>query len=163
MTAICPGSFDPITNGHIDIIMRTLRFADRVVVAICHNIYKKSRFTPAERERLIWEALEGTDGITAEDLERVEIRVFSGLLADFFDECCADVIVRGIRSGSEYEHDLAQTLANRQLNPQLETIFMPANPEHVFLSSSIVKEIAAFGGDISNMVPHCVASALYRS
>jgi len=163
LTAICPGSFDPITNGHIDLIRRTLRFADQVIVAICHNVYKKSHFTPNEREQLIWEALETEEGFTEKDLERIEIRVFSGLLADFFSECSADVIVRGVRSAIEYEHDIAQALANQRLNPRLETVFIPAEPGYAFLSSSIVKEIAAFGGDIHGMVPQCVAAALYRT
>jgi len=155
LTAICPGSFDPITNGHIDIIRRTLRFADRVIVAICHNVYKEGRFSPEERARLVHESLEG-----AADSHRVEVRVFSGLIVDFFNECGADVIIRGVRGPSEYERDLPQTQANRLMNPRLETLYLPSDPAHVFLSSSIVKEIAAFGGDIDNMVPACVAAAL---
>ncbi|MCL2616884.1 MAG: pantetheine-phosphate adenylyltransferase [Defluviitaleaceae bacterium] len=156
MTAIYPGSFDPVTNGHIDIIRRALCFADHVVVGVVsQNVYKKGMFTQEERVGLLREALSGVDGS-----ERMEIREFSGLLAEFFDECGADVVVRGIRSPIEYEYDLAQTLANRQMNPRLETIFLPANPAHVFLSSSIVKEIAAFGGDIGAMVPDCVQSAM---
>ena len=158
MTAICPGSFDPVTNGHIDIIRRTLRFADRVIVAVCHNIYKEGRFTPGERAGLVRQALEGFA-----DFERVEIRVFSGLLSDFLDECDADVIVRGVRTPIEYERDQAQARANKLLNPRLETLYLPADPAHVFLSSSIVKEIASFGGDISEMVPACVAAVLINS
>ena len=155
MTAICPGSFDPITNGHIDIIKRTLCFADRVIVAVCRNVYKDGRFSPEERAVLVREALESVSSS-----DRVDVRVFSGLLAEFFDECGADVIVRGVRSSPEYERDLAQAQANRLLNPRLETLYLPADPAHVFLSSSIVKEIAAFGGDISEMAPACVVTAL---
>ena len=157
MTAICSGSFDPVTNGHIDIIRRTLRFADRVIVAICHNVHKAGHFTPEERAGLVRQALE-----VYADFERVEIRVFSGLLADFLDECDADVIVRGVRTPIEYELDQAQAQANRLLNPRLETLYIPADPAHVFLSSSIVKEIASFGGDISEMVPPCVAAVLIK-
>ena len=158
MKAIYPGSFDPITNGHIDIIKRILRFADHVTVAVCHNVYKEGVFTPDERSGLVRQALEGFA-----DFERVEVRVFSGLLVDFFNECGADVIVRGVRTPVEYEFDQAQTQANRRMNPRLETIYIPADPAHIFLSSSIVKEIASFGGDIREMVPACVAAAILNS
>ena len=158
LTAICPGSFDPITNGHIDIIKRTLRFADRVIVAICHNVYKEGYFPIEERERFIKEAMEGFEGS-----DKVEICVFSGLMVDFFNECGADIIVRGVRNSLEYERDLSYTQANKFMHPRLETLYMPADPVHAFVSSSIVKEIAAFGGDISEMVPACVAAAINSS
>ena len=155
MTALYPGSFDPVTNGHIDMISRVLAFAD-VVVAVCHNPYKqRGMFTPSQRVQLILSALEDTDGF-----ERVSVRECTGLLADFARECGASVVVRGIRSANEYEHDRPQALANRLLNPGLETIFLPSDPAHSFISSSIVKEIASFGGDIDSLVPKCVVTAM---
>ncbi|MCL2618436.1 MAG: pantetheine-phosphate adenylyltransferase [Defluviitaleaceae bacterium] len=160
MTAICPGSFDPVTNGHIDIIRRTLCFADRVIVAVCVNVYKNGLFTPEQRTRLLRQALCEAGIGSAGTGSSIEVRLFSGLLADFFRECGADVVVRGIRSTAEYEHDISQSHANRLLNPRLETLYLPSDPAHVFLSSSIVKEVAAFGGDIRGMVPSCVAAAL---
>jgi len=126
-----------------------------VVVAVCHNVYKDGHFTPQERLRLIGEALKDVEGY-----DRVESRVFSGLLVRFFDECGADIVVRGMRNTAEYERDLTQAQANRIMNPKFETLYLPADPAHVFLSSSIVKEIAAFGGDIRGMVPRCVEDAL---
>jgi len=136
-------------------------------------VFKEGLFTPDERVKLVKDALIQTtssDKIENDKIEvnrievnRIEVRVFYGLLADFFDECGADVIVRGARSALEYDRDMAQTLANRQLNPRLETIFLPADPAQVFLSSSIVKEIATFGGDIHEMVPACVAEAMRQA
>ena len=156
LTAILPGSFDPVTNGHVDLIKRTLSFADRVIVAICYNIHKQGRFAPEKRASFIKEALNGLVD------DRFEIRVFSGLLGAFFDECGADVVVRGVRSASEYERDLAQYLAYRRQNPKMETLFIPADPEHIFISSSMIWEIAAFGGEIREMVPDCVAAAIQQ-
>ena len=155
MIALYPGSFDPITLGHVDIIKRTLRFSDKLVIGVLNNIGKKDGFAPELRVRLIREALEDVS-----KGERIEIRTFNGLLVDFFGECGADVVVRGMRGVVEYEADTLQAHANRIMRQDCETIFMPTNPLLSHISSSRVREITSFGGDVSGMVPECVLREL---
>ena len=147
-TVICPGSFDPVTLGHIDIIGRAAAMFDRVIVAVLINSAKKPVFTVDERIRLLEKALVG--------LDNVEIRSFDGLLAEYARKTGADAVVRGLRSVSDFEYEVQRSLTNKKLNPELETIFLTSRAEYMFLSSSIVKQIAVLNGDITNFVPECI-------
>jgi len=151
--AVYPGSFDPITYGHLDIIERAAALFDKVIVAVSVNSSKKPLFTIEERVEMI----------TAEcqHLKNVEVRYFSGLLVDFAVQNNACSIVRGLRAVSDFEYEFQMALTNRKLNAQLETIFLVSQPKYSFLSSSIVKEIASLGGDISGFVSQNVASRLH--
>jgi len=149
---VYPGSFDPITNGHLSIIKRARAIFDRVVVAVLDNESKRTLFTPDERIRLIESSLDGAAGI--------EARKFTGLLVDFLDSMDARVIVRGLRFVSDFEYELQMALMNQSLTPDVETLFMAAEPEKTFVSSSLVKEVARRGRDISAYVPPAVAQAL---
>jgi len=157
VTVLYPGSFDPITNGHLDIIRRIIGFGGNVVVGVMHNVYKESSFLFSQDQRvsLIRAALK--EGLGRDDIGVV---VFSGLLVDVFEEYGADVVARGARYGGEFEREVCQACANRAMNPRCETIFIPSSPENAFISSSRVVEIARFGGDVSGMVPECVSKAL---
>ena len=146
--AICPGSFDPVTLGHMDIIMRARKVFDKVVVAVLINPEKHTSFTVEERIDLLRRATSG--------LDNVEIDGFRGLLADYARMRGATAIVKGLRAVSDFEYEFQMALTNKKLNPDLETIFLTTDSEHMFLSSSIVKQIASFGGDISNFVPPCI-------
>ena len=146
--AICPGSFDPVTLGHMDIIMRARKVFDKVVVAVLINPEKHTSFTVEERIDLLRRATSG--------LDNVEIDGFRGLLADYARMRGATAIVQGLRAVSDFEYEFQMALTNKKLNPDLETIFLTTDSEHMFLSSSIVKQIASFGGDISNFVPPCI-------
>lgn len=143
--AVCPGSFDPITNGHIDIIKRAVELFDEVTVLVVTNPDKKCVFSPEERCELIKKA--------AEDIKGVKVDSFSGLLADYVkqNEICA--IVKGIRSSSDFEYEFQMALANRSLAPNAETVFITADPRNMYVSSSLIRQIAAFGGDVSDFVP----------
>ena len=147
-TVICPGSFDPVTLGHIDIIGRAAAMFDRVIVAVLINTTKKPVFTVDERIRLLEKALVG--------LDNVEIRSFDGLLAEYARKTGADAVVRGLRAVSDFEYEFQMSLTNKKLNPELETIFLTSRAEYMFLSSSIVKQIAVLNGDITNFVPECI-------
>ena len=147
-TVICPGSFDPVTLGHIDIIGRAAAMFDRVIVAVLINSAKKPVFTVDERIRLLEKALVG--------LDNVEIRSFDGLLAEYARKTGADAVVRGLRAVSDFEYEFQMSLTNKKLNPELETIFLTSRAEYMFLSSSIVKQIAVLSGDITNFVPECI-------
>ena len=147
-TVICPGSFDPVTLGHIDIIGRAAAMFDRVIVAVLINSAKKPVFTVDERIRLQEKALVG--------LDNVEIRSFDGLLAEYARKTGADAVVRGLRAVSDFEYEFQMSLTNKKLNPELETIFLTSRAEYMFLSSSIVKQIAVLNGDITNFVPECI-------
>lgn len=145
-TAICPGSFDPVTNGHMDIIRRSSALFDRVLVAVMENYHKPTRlFSAAERVELLRRCSAG--------LPNVEVLLSGGLLADLAREKGADAVVKGLRAVSDFEIEFQQALINRQLNPKLETVFLTAGAESMFLSSSVVKQVAQFGGDISRFVP----------
>lgn len=146
--AIYPGSFDPVTNGHFDVIKRAAKLFDKLIVVVMVNAGKRATFTPEERVEFLRIATEG--------IPKVEVDYHSGLLADYAKEKHACTVVKGLRAVSDYESEFQMALANRKLNPNLETVFLPARGEYQFLSSSIVREIAGYGGDISGMVPHAI-------
>ncbi|MDD2430622.1 MAG: pantetheine-phosphate adenylyltransferase [Firmicutes bacterium] len=150
--AVCPGSFDPLTNGHVDIINRAAMVFDKVIVAVLHNPNKKPLFTMEEREKMIKESLE--------NLPNVEVESFSGLLVDYARQRGACAIVRGLRAVSDFEIELMQASVNRKLAPEVETIYMMTSNDFSFLSSSVVKEVASFNGDVTCMVPKVVAKKL---
>lgn len=142
--AVYPGSFDPFTFGHLDIIERATHIFDRVIVAVSINSGKKPLFTIEERVEMIT--------VECHHLKNVEVRHFRGLLVDFAVDNNARTIVRGLRAVSDFEYEFQMALTNRKLNAQLETVFLVSQPNYSFLSSSIVKEIASLGGDISDFV-----------
>jgi pantetheine-phosphate adenylyltransferase len=150
--ALYPGSFDPFTNGHGDVLERARRLADRVVVAILENDAKTPLFTVAERIEMIREIL-GED-------PAVPVRSFSGLLVDFAREVNATLIVRGLRAISDYEYELQMALMNRRLAPAIETVFLMAKEEYSYVSSRLVKEAAKLGADVSGLVPEAVRRRL---
>ena len=150
--AIYPGSFDPLTNGHLDIIRRGARLFDRFLVAVLENEGKSPLFTVAERMELIVRC--------TSDIPNVEVHSFSGLLVDFMLRVDATVVVRGIRAVSDYEYELQMALMNRELHPQSETIFMLPAVEYTYVSSRLVKEIARLGGNVQAFVPPSVVRAL---
>ena len=150
--ALCPGSFDPPTNGHIDVIERAARHFQSVVVAVIANPSKQALFTLEERTEMLQDALAGIDN--------VEIDSFDGLLVDFAREKGIEIVVKGLRAVSDFEYELQMAQMNAALTPGLDTIFMTAQPSWAFLSSSLVKEVARFGGDIEALVPASVAKAL---
>jgi pantetheine-phosphate adenylyltransferase len=146
------GSFDPVTRGHEDVIRRSLSFIDRLVVAVATNMSKQPLFSIEERKRLIARSLNG--------LDRVEIREFDGLLVDFAREIGATVSIRGLRAVSDFEYEYQMALMNRHLLPSLETLFMVPSVDLTFISSSLVREIARFGGDVTTLVHPEVVRAL---
>lgn len=150
--ALYAGSFDPITHGHEDLIKRTSAFADKVVVAVARNVSKAPLFTVDERIGFIRD-------ITADD-PRVEVRAFDGLLVDFAREVGARVNVRGLRAVSDFEYEFQMALMNRHLLPQLETVFMAPSHDTTYISSSMVREVARFGGDVSGLVHPRIVVAL---
>ncbi|NLJ30614.1 MAG: pantetheine-phosphate adenylyltransferase [Clostridiales bacterium] len=147
-TAICPGSFDPVTMGHLDIINRSRRVFDHTIVAVLVNPEKHTLFSVQERIGMLKRC-------TA-DMDDVEVVGFEGLLADYARQRGVTAIVKGLRALSDFEYEFQMALTNKRLNPNLETIFLTTNAENMFLSSSIVKQIANFGGDISQFVPVCI-------
>ena len=150
--ALCPGSFDPPTNGHIDVIERAARHFDSVVVAVIANPSKSPLFTLDERKELLADALAHVDN--------VEIDSFDGLLVDFARDNRLDVIVKGLRAVSDFEYELQMAQMNQALSPGLDTLFVNANPSWAFLSSSLVKQVAKYGGAVDGMVAPVVARAL---
>ena len=151
-TAIYAGSFDPITRGHQDLIARSLEFVDRLVVAVATNPNKQSLFTPEERVAFIRDAVGGD--------ARVEVRHFHGLLVDFAREVGAGMLIRGLRAVSDFEYEYQMAFMNRHLSPGLETVFMVPSLDTMYISSSLVREVARFQGDIDDLVPPAVAAAL---
>lgn len=146
---ICPGSFDPVTLGHVDIISRASKMFDHVVVAVMNNLAKTPSFTTEERVELLKEC--------TKDMPNVEIvGNVNGLLADFAKEQGATAIVKGLRAMSDFEYEFQQALINKKLNQDLETLFLTCNSDYMYLSSSIVKQVASLQGDISGFVPECV-------
>ena len=143
--AVYPGSFDPITNGHLDIIQRSSRLFDKLIVAVVKNPNKKPLFSIKERMMMIEKSIK--------DLSNVEIDYFEGLLVDFVSVKGAQVIVKGLRALSDFEYEFQMALLNRKLNTDIETIFMMTNYKYSFLSSSMVKEIASLKGSIADLVP----------
>ncbi|MFQ5481227.1 MAG: pantetheine-phosphate adenylyltransferase [Nitrospinaceae bacterium] len=150
--AIYPGTFDPVTLGHLDIMVRAGKLCDRLIVAVAHNPKKDPLFPLAERVRFIRDALNQQNFI--------EVIPFGNLLIDFAREHEASVIIKGLRAVSDFEYELQMGIINRNLNDALETVFMIPSQEYAFLSSSFVKEIAKHGGDVSRMVPASVLSSL---
>jgi pantetheine-phosphate adenylyltransferase len=150
--AVYPGTFDPITNGHVDILRRSLKLFDRVVVAIAENVRKQPLFTLDERRALISDAL-GRD-------PRLEVDAFQGLLADYCKRKGAVVVIRGLRAVADFEYEFQLAHMNRRLAPDVETMFLMTGEESFYVSSSLVKEVALMGGDVSRMVPPGVAKAL---
>ena len=154
-TALCPGSFDPPTNGHIDVIERASRYFETVVVAVIANPSKQPLFTLEERSDLLRDALTHVDNI--------EITSFDGLLVDFAKDRELGVVVKGLRAISDFEYELQMAQMNANLLPELDTMFMTAKPEWAFLSSSLVKEVARYGGAVEGLVPPGVAKALHEA
>ena len=150
--AIYPGSFDPVTNGHLDVIERARKLFDEVVVAVAHNDEKQPLFSLEQRLDLLRE--------TAGRIENVRIAEFSGLLVEFARAQHAGAVIRGLRAVSDFEFEFQMALMNRNLNAAVETIFLMPKEEYTYLSSRIVKEIARLGGNVSTFVPGCVAKAL---
>ncbi len=154
-TALCPGSFDPPTNGHIDVIERASRYFDAVVVAVIENPSKQPLFTAEQRSDMLRDALT--------HVANVEITSFGGLLVDFARERDLGVVVKGLRAISDFEYELQMAQMNSNLSPGLDTMFMTAKPEWAFLSSSLVKEVARYGGSIEGLVPPAVGKALHEA
>ena len=156
--AICPGSFDPVTMGHLDIIRRASVLFDKVIVLVVVNPVKNTSFTPEERVELIRKSVEG--------IPNVEVDLYMGLLVDYVRSKGAVAIVKGLRALSDFEYEFQMALMNKKMVDQAETVFLTTNAEHLYLSSSLVKQIAYFGGDISDFVPACihdeVKQRLYR-
>ena len=150
--AIYPGSFDPVTNGHLDVIERARKLFDEVIVAVAHNDEKQALFSLKERLELL--------GESAGKIDNVRIAKFKGLLVDFAKAQKAGAVIRGLRAVSDFEFEFQMALMNRKLDAAVETIFLMPKEEYTYLSSRIVKEIAHLGGDISSFVPTCVAKAL---
>jgi len=150
--AIYPGSFDPVTNGHMDLIHRAHKVFPSLVVAVAINIRKQPMFTAEERVDMLREALLGLNG--------VEVDTFSGLLVDYARQRKASIIVRGLRALSDFENEFQMAHMNRRLAPNLETFFMMTGQEHFYVSSQTVKEVAFFNGDISGLVPEVVLRRL---
>ncbi|MCI6044007.1 pantetheine-phosphate adenylyltransferase [bacterium] len=153
-TAVYPGSFDPVTNGHLDVITRGANLFDRVIVGVLHNSAKSPLFSVEERVKILEEA-------TA-DLKNVEIVSFSGLSVEFARKCNAKVIIRGLRAITDFEYELQMAQTNRVLAPDIDTMFLTTSLEYAYLSSTTVKEVAAFGGDISKFVPEFVRRKVYK-
>ncbi len=153
-TVIYPGSFDPVTNGHLDVIQRAARLFDRVIVAVADNETKHPLFSQAERKRLVAQAVASYGNVRVDS--------FHGLLVEYAEERGAQAIVRGLRAVSDFEFEFQLALMNRKLNEQVETIFMMPKDTYTFLSSRMVKEICRLGGDIGAFVPPSVETALRR-
>lgn len=152
--AIYPGSFDPITNGHLDIILRAAKLFDRVVVAVIKNPSKKPQFSLAERVAMIEESIKGE--------KKVAVDSFDGLLVAYAREKKANVIVRGLRAVSDFDYEFQMALTNRKMAPEIETLFFMTDYKYSYLSSSFVKEIARLGGKVTELVPAPVARKLHE-
>lgn len=152
--ALFPASFDPVTNGHLDIVGRTLEVFDELVLAVATNVAKSETFSLEERVEMLRAAVDGNSSI--------RVTAFQGLTVDFAREIGAGVIIRGFRAMSDFEYEFEMALMNRHLNPQVETIFMMTSPENLYVSSSRLKELVRFGRDVSEFVPPAVAEMLRR-
>lgn len=150
--AVYPGSFDPATNGHLDIIKRSAKQVEHLIVAVLNNNSKKSLFTKNERVELLKEL--------TSNLDNIEVLSFEGLLVDFMEKVSADVIIRGFRAVSDFEFEIQLAQTNYSLNPEIETILLVTRNEYSFLSSNVVREIAMYGGDVSKMVHPLTAEKL---
>lgn len=143
--AICPGSFDPVTKGHIDIITRAANLFDKVIVLVVINPEKKPSFTSSERVSMLKKSING--------LDNVEVDEYQGLLADYVRETGAGAIVKGLRAVTDFEYEFQMALTNKKLVPQADTVFLTTSSDHMYLSSSLVKQVASFSGNISDFVP----------
>lgn len=153
-TVVYPGSFDPPTNGHLDVIHRASRLFDRVIVAVAKNNEKEPLFSPIERRELIKESVS--------ELSNVNVDVFEGLLVNYVEKQNCDIVIRGIRAVSDFEFEFQMALMNRKLNNKVETLFMMPRASYSFLSSHLVKEIAGLGGDVSTFVSESTSKALAK-
>ena len=151
-TALYPGSFDPITNGHLDIVERSSEMFDNLVIAVFINPNKKPLFTVEERVDMIREV--------TRHLPNVQVDSFEGLLSDYARQRSAKVIIRGLRAVSDFEYEFQMALMNRKLNPNVETIFMSSSSKNIYISSTIIKEVSSLGGSISGLVPRVVENRL---
>ena len=158
MKVVCPGSYDPITMGHLDVIARSSRLFDEVVVAVVHNPSKSGRFAPEMRADLIRRSLADDERTREADNVTIDL-VPGGLLVDYCTSIDAPAVVKGLRSGTDFAYELPMALMNKHLS-ELETIFVPGNPEFEHVSSSLIKEVHAGGGDIEGLVPTAVLNAL---
>ena len=154
MVALYPGSFDPVTNGHLDLIQRGAALFDKLIVAILRNEEKKVLFSVEDRIEMVNEVICG--------LPNVQVGSFDGLLVDYAAGCGASVILRGIRAVSDYEYELQMALMNRRLKPEIETVFLMASEAHSFISSRLVKEVIRLGGNISGLVPPSIEGRLRK-
>lgn len=155
--AIYPGTFDPFTNGHLDIVLRSKRLFDKIIIAIATNPKKVPLFSVKERKELIRASLNDHDDV---DLKDIEIDNFDGLIVDYAQMKGSVVLIRGLRAVSDFEYELQMALLNRRLNQQVDTIFKMPSEEYTFLTSTAVKEIASFGGSVKGLVPPVVEEAL---
>lgn len=151
-TALYPGTFDPITNGHVDLVKRVSRIFDKVIVAVAAGVHKSPLLDLKHRHQLVRETLAG--------MERVEVVTFDGLLVDEFRNRKVDVVIRGLRAVSDFEYELMIALMNRKLHPEFETVFLMPDERYIYLHSSLVKEIYRLGGDIKCLVPQVVVNKL---
>lgn len=152
--AIYPGSFDPVTNGHVDIILRSSKIVDKLIVGVLNNSAKKSLFSVEERVSMLKKL--------TKDLPNVEVTSFDGLLVDYMREIDASIIVRGLRAVTDFEYELQIAQTNHIENTDIETIFLTTNLQYSYLSSTIVKEFASYGGDISKFVPEQFVDRIYE-
>jgi len=150
--ALIPASFDPVTNGHLDIIRRADRIFDRLIVSVAVNVSKSETFSPETRIEFLESALAG--------MESVEVTSFSGLTTDYAREIGSNVIIRGVRAMSDFEYEFEMALMNKHLYPEIETVFLMASQEYLYVSSSRLKELVRFGRDVSEFVPSLVAQKL---
>ncbi len=146
--AICPGSFDPVTIGHLDIITRASKMFYKVIVVVASNTSKRCSFTPEERVEMIKKCIP--------ELQNVSVEHYDGLLADYAAEVGATAIIKGLRAMSDFEYEFQMALTNKKLNPNVETLFLTTAAENMYLSSSMVKQIASMGGDIESFVPEVI-------
>ena len=154
MILVYPGSFDPVTNGHLDIIERAACICDKLIVAVGNNESKRPAFTVEERVEMIRESIG--------ERENIEVTSFTGLLADFAKKVGARAVIKGLRAMSDFEYEFQMALLNKKLEPELETLFMMTSVQYSFLSSSAVKEIARNGGCIDGLVPDCIRERIAR-
>lgn len=154
LRAIYPGSFDPVTLGHMDIIRRSSNIVDELIVGVLNNNAKTPLFSVEERVRMLKEA--------TKELENVRVIPFEGLLIDFVRKMDAKLVIRGLRAITDFEYELQMAQTNRVLAPDIDTMFLTTSLEYAYLSSTTVKEVAAFGGDISKFVPEFVVNEVYR-
>jgi pantetheine-phosphate adenylyltransferase len=152
--AVYPGTFDPITNGHIDIVKRSLRVFDKIIIAVAPNPKKLPLFSVDERVAMIRES--------TGQIPNVEVEIFEGLLTDYMKKKKAHAVVRGLRAISDFEHEFLMALMNRKLDSEVETVFMMPSEEYSYVTSSVVKEVASYGGEIKDLVPSVVKQGLKK-